>query len=442
MDSNYIKDPSEWGWLVSLTNLVALTIAANPVCKLFPDYQREICEELPNLQSIDGLNAVALLKSAQLTDEEMQMRETHHHPPPQGDKNAAVLAAAVSDLVGRGAPSGGPAGGGPGGARGNFEHHRFRELLETSRRLPIPKTSAANSSKIQRSPDRVNHPIPPPALSEDQEKVRLLEFKLEEQTRILEETQSRALLLERDNQRKGEEIRNCNRMITEQRKTIAEVRDRQAKAEAGCVALKERNDKLAREFKYAHEQNTILKGRRPDDSQFLHDRDAIESAAALLSVPAPPSRRASTPSKKTNHDQQRSPTAPAGRNRRRSATPPQKGGRVGYGSMHANSLLAGDSGVVNSGVRSASDGSGLGSGGGGGGVELNMRLQHVLAKPRRSSTPPVKPHTMLGMAAHMAHPSPVDAPLFGESEIGSSTSRTMSRSSPPKQTDFRPQRIF
>eukprot|EP01063_Lacrimia_lanifica_P022471 TRINITY_DN30050_c0_g1_i1.p1 TRINITY_DN30050_c0_g1~~TRINITY_DN30050_c0_g1_i1.p1 ORF type:complete len:676 (+),score=185.07 TRINITY_DN30050_c0_g1_i1:78-2105(+) len=258
-----------------------------------------------------------------------------------------------------------------------LEDSRLRELLECSRRLPQPKTP----NRADNLPFHADEPAPqrPQQASGRRQEVRImtppqamkrrhdacddawrraspdsdlammtdarrLEVRCEELQRLLEEAQTRNAYLEKEAARKSEELSNANRVITDQTRAIGEYKQENHALAEKYRVLKERADKLSREFKLVHRTNAGLRAQAGagNTNQSLVNQ-SVESAAAMLAVPPPPARRYNTPPHR-----ERNSASPAGTRPRRSATPPvmSHGQDTTHGSLQPalrNSMLSSSS---------------------------------------------------------------------------------------------------
>eukprot|EP00754_Rhynchopus_humris_P008621 Rhum_TRINITY_DN13787_c0_g1::Rhum_TRINITY_DN13787_c0_g1_i1::g.64235::m.64235 len=327
VDSNYIKDPAELRTLMDFKHLVSLAVGSNPFTLLYPEFQREIAEAMPTLQSVDGCATARLICGGDALPQAPAPAVSPRHivrpqpqphqqpqplqqplPLPRGQQEA--FASAISSMLGRSAVTAQPhASVSDAASFRSSQKQRLQELIETPRRLPPPSDASAPAAALphqqsvlsfqpshaahspststsafaaappqQPRSSRAESSVQGAADDDDEHRVRKrLEVQVEELRRLLSESQNKCVRLDRETARLSEEVSNCNRVITEQRKAAAELREENERLQRSSQAMHRRTEKVNREFKYAHQMNLAL---RQQLAEGPHQQLSTAAAAA------------------------------------------------------------------------------------------------------------------------------------------------------------------
>ena len=318
VDSNYIKEPEELRTLMDFKHLVSLAVGSNPFTLRYPEFQREIAEAIPTLQSVDGCATARLMYADDVLPQApapavsprhivrpQPHQHQHQQPLPRGQQEA--VASAISSMLGRSAVTAQPHASVSDTASYRSQKLRLQELLDTPRRLPPPSDVSGSAAGLPHQQSVLSHqpsqhaassasasapPQQPRSRAEssvqgtddDEHRWRKrLEVQVEELRRLLSESQSKCVRLDRESTRLADEVSNCNRVITEQRRAAAELREENERLQRSSQAMHRRTEKVSREFKYAHQMNLAL---RQQLSEGPHQQMSAAAAAAAAGTAA------------------------------------------------------------------------------------------------------------------------------------------------------------
>ena len=296
LDNNCVAEVTELRILTEFGNLSMLSLYDNPFTEAYPAYHGAISAKVPSLTMLDGVQIKAATQN-QVHNAINRERPTQRTAPTQQRPATTQGKSCIRKSAPRSSSAAPPGRVGGGNSfldskiteRGihsdsqhltqqPYDEGKIRELLQTAKQLPRPfqhqptnQTTPVDNNQNEIEEESVplrnsnltaNTLDNPLSLSNE----RKLQIQVTELQRLLENSQVRVFSLERELGRKNEELSITKKVIQEQRNELTANKTSINQTDEKYTQLKEKADKLTREFKYNRQTITNLRGQLKENS--------------------------------------------------------------------------------------------------------------------------------------------------------------------------------